>query len=292
MTKLLGISVNANVPVLSITPGRSAPGIGMRTGSEPTAKIIQSAVSVLLPTCIVWASLTIPRPRYTATPLAFKRPSTPPTNVFTIEPLYCCALAQSTSIPETVMPNLADCSLMALNVELTWISAFVGIQPTLRQVPPTLSASIRETLAPIWAALIAVTYPPGPAPTIRMLFCPDAVAVCAETPGTTDEIVGATTVSSAGAGATCSPGCPITPITDFTGPDSPSCIIICRRTPSSCASTTLLILSVSTSTTPSPFVTGSPTFFSHCETVPSVIVRPNCGIVRLVAMKNYLLMVK
>ena len=117
---------------------------------------------------------------------------------------------------------------------VSWISAFVGIQPTLRQVPPTLSASIRETLAPIWAALMAVTYPPGPAPTTMMLFCPDAVAGCTETTGTTGEIVGTAAASSVGTGATCSPGCPITPITDFTGPDSPSCITICRRTPSSC----------------------------------------------------------
>src|SRR3990167_290893 len=42
--------------------------------------------------------------------------------------------------------------------------ALVGIQPRLRQAPPTLSFSIRATLAPSWAARIAATYPPGPPP--------------------------------------------------------------------------------------------------------------------------------
>lgn len=43
-----------------------------------------------------------------------------------------------------------------------------GMQPTLRQVPPRYSRSTQATLMPSWAARMAATYPPGPAPmTIR-----------------------------------------------------------------------------------------------------------------------------
>src|SRR5690242_20708308 len=39
------------------------------------------------------------------------------------------------------------------------------MQPQLRQMPPNRSRSITAVLRPSWAARIAHTYPPGPAPT-------------------------------------------------------------------------------------------------------------------------------
>src|SRR5262249_37478331 len=45
-------------------------------------------------------------------------------------------------------------------------SAFVGIQPQFRQIPPRASRSTSATCMPSWAARIAATYPPGPPPTI------------------------------------------------------------------------------------------------------------------------------
>jgi len=50
----------------------------------------------------------------------------------------------------------------------TWRKAFEGIQPQLRQIPPSLSRSMMATFKPSCAALIAATYPPGPEPmTVR-----------------------------------------------------------------------------------------------------------------------------
>src|SRR5207249_3321413 len=45
-------------------------------------------------------------------------------------------------------------------------SALVGMQPTWRQVPPSLSDSTRATLRPSWEARIAAGYPPMPPPRI------------------------------------------------------------------------------------------------------------------------------
>src|SRR5512136_283068 len=44
-----------------------------------------------------------------------------------------------------------------------------GMQPQFKHVPPTRSLSMRVTSAPSWAALIAATYPPGPAPMTTTL---------------------------------------------------------------------------------------------------------------------------
>ena len=44
-------------------------------------------------------------------------------------------------------------------------SAFEGMQPTLRQVPPCVARfSTTATFMPSWLARIAHTYPPGPVP--------------------------------------------------------------------------------------------------------------------------------
>src|SRR5450432_1920266 len=44
-------------------------------------------------------------------------------------------------------------------------SAFVGMQPQFRQMPPGRSRSMHATLKPSCAPRMAATYPPGPAPT-------------------------------------------------------------------------------------------------------------------------------
>ena len=58
----------------------------------------------------------------------------------------------------------ASASLTALSRSAVTIIALVGIHPTFRQVPPKYFSSTMQVLFPIWAALMAVSYPPGPAP--------------------------------------------------------------------------------------------------------------------------------
>src|SRR5690606_37343685 len=50
-----------------------------------------------------------------------------------------------------------------------WISALEGMQPTLRQVPPGLTASTMTVSIPSCPARMAQTYPPGPAPMTSSL---------------------------------------------------------------------------------------------------------------------------
>ena len=46
-------------------------------------------------------------------------------------------------------------------------SALDGMQPTLRHTPPQYFSSTTATDLPSWAARMAATYPPGPAPRTR-----------------------------------------------------------------------------------------------------------------------------
>src|SRR3954454_12498224 len=49
--------------------------------------------------------------------------------------------------------------------------ALEGMQPTLRQTPPQYLDSTTATLLPSWAARMAATYPPGPAPRTTTSKC-------------------------------------------------------------------------------------------------------------------------
>ena len=70
---------------------------------------------------------------------------------------------------------------------------------------------------------------------------------------------------------------PIVPMTSPTSTVSPSPLAMDSRTPFSSASTSKLILSVSSSTSGSPADTGSPSCFIHWPTVASVTDSPNSG---------------
>ncbi len=68
------------------------------------------------------------------------------------------------------------------------------------------------------------------------------------------------------------------------GTVSPSLTINSRIVPLTGAGTSAFTLSVETSTNASYFSTVSPTFLSHCATVPSVTDSPSCGIVIVVGI--------
>src|SRR5579883_122198 len=72
------------------------------------------------------------------------------------------------------MPKRSACFIVA-NSSALRISALVGMQPTFRHTPPRYSFSIHTTLAPSWAARMAATYPPGPAPMTATSF---SIMVC------------------------------------------------------------------------------------------------------------------
>src|SRR6266568_1510031 len=73
-----------------------------------------------------------------------------------------------------------------------------------------------------------------------------------------------------------------------TGTSSPSAAVTLASTPSAGASSSTVALSVSTSTTGSPFFTCSPSTLSHCTILPVSCAIPNTGKITSVAMLTLL----
>ena len=113
-----------------------------------------SALTVAdLPSTIVAA------PRIVRTFAFLSSAPTPPVSLATIESFQAIVLAKSSSGGPIERPiAFSACgSRNPCAASAAWISAFEGIQPTLRQVPPTRSASTRIVSRPSWPARIAAT---------------------------------------------------------------------------------------------------------------------------------------
>ena len=85
--------------------------------------------------------------------------------------------------------------------------------------------------------------------------------------------------------AALSPSSSSTAITSLTlTPSVPAGTTLLPILPSSTASTSMVALSVSISAITSPALTVSPSFFSHLETLPSVMVGERAGIRMLIGI--------
>jgi hypothetical protein len=90
---------------------------------------------------------SVPSAVMSSTLRVFSNPSTPPTSWATTLSLRATAFAMSNRAFSTVMP----CSALCVASQKAWLesrSAFEGMQPTVTQVPPTLSRSTSATFAP------------------------------------------------------------------------------------------------------------------------------------------------
>src|SRR3954471_11806530 len=99
--------------------------------------------------------------------LCVSRPVRPLYRRLTTPSLYALTPAMSTPISSALMPN---CSLSRVwsAISAACSSAFVGMHPRCRQVPPSSALSIRATERFSSAARRAAAYPPLPAPRITM----------------------------------------------------------------------------------------------------------------------------
>src|SRR4029079_15667676 len=96
---------------------------------------------------------------------ALKSDATPPVICLTTCAFHSFALAKSSWGSAAVTPSFGLISRAAWSACAVETQAFVGMQPTRRQVPPSsLSRSTHTTRAPSCAARIAAVYPPGPPP--------------------------------------------------------------------------------------------------------------------------------
>ena len=76
----------------------------------------------------------------------------------TTESLWACMAFRSSFGVPTLMPNVSKRWPARSNISEVWSSAFDGMQPTLRQVPPKVGRfSTTATERPSWAALMAQT---------------------------------------------------------------------------------------------------------------------------------------
>ncbi len=130
---------------------------GSRNDSDPAAMMQWSNVTDRLSpssgtTSIVCASANVATPRSTVTLRCFASPASPvvrrPITLF----------FQSRSLPASILgaPNSMPCDAIARASSMTFAacsSALDGMQPTLRQTPPSIGQrSIRATLSPRSAA--------------------------------------------------------------------------------------------------------------------------------------------
>ena len=157
ITRRFGTSVCSSSPVESTQRGESRPSIGGRSGNEPVAitaclKVTSSPPS----TAIVFASLKRPAPLTHSTPLALKSDATPPVICLTTPSFHWLATAMSSCGSPTLTPNFANDSCASFSANAVCTHAFVGMQPTRRQVPPSSgSFSMQTAFAPSCAARIA-----------------------------------------------------------------------------------------------------------------------------------------
>ena len=142
--------------------------------TEPVAIIIFSARMICGPpspsTSTVLPSINCAVPSTFLTPAFFKRPLTPPVNCATIPSFHAIEVFRSSVGDCREIPSgdffAKPCTLSYSSA--TWMSAFDGIQPTLRHVPPQYCRSTIIVSRPSWPARMAATYPPGPAPITKV----------------------------------------------------------------------------------------------------------------------------
>ncbi len=135
-----------------VLPSNSAPGSGRcRT---PVATTIDSAVTVSLPTCTLCGATTLATPSFEPTLYLRKSPSMPLLSWAATDRLRRMIWAKS----QPAWPVKPNCVPWFLSSSARWAlvkRALVGMQPQLRQMPPSLSRSTQSTRFLSWAARIA-----------------------------------------------------------------------------------------------------------------------------------------
>lgn len=137
---------------------------GNSTGAEPVAMTIASAWIVFGPvsvsTTTVLPSRKWARP-WTILTLALRsRPATPLLRRWTMPSFQATACFRSSFGSAAVRPKgvlPAAASVAFSNSSATWIIALEGMQPTLRQEPPSLVRSTMTVSMPSWPARMAQT---------------------------------------------------------------------------------------------------------------------------------------
>jgi hypothetical protein len=135
---------------------------GISSGREPVASTTLLAMIVWSPVLVLtvmrWPSgpglPSVAVPSTISTPLPFSSVRTPPVSLLTTPPFQVCIFFMSSVGLATVMPMSSTWPSFS-NVLAAWITAFDGMQPTLRQTPPMYSRSMMQVLTFSWPSRIA-----------------------------------------------------------------------------------------------------------------------------------------
>ncbi len=135
---------------------------GSDTLSLPVAMTTCLARKSLAPpspvTATVFGAVIRPAPFSQVTPFFLNRNSTPLVLAATTSFLRACMRARSSVTSPTITPCAAMPSLASWKLSELCSSAFDGMQPILRQVPPSVARfSTQATFSPSWAARSAHT---------------------------------------------------------------------------------------------------------------------------------------
>ena len=136
---------------------------GMPATSDPVAMtMFFASISLVLPSSSATETLpspsTVPVPRSTSTLFFFIRKATPSTLDFTVASLCAIIAGRSSFGLPTLTPSFGNVASVSWNISDACSSAFDGMQPMLRQVPPSVGRfSTIAVLRPSCAHLIAQT---------------------------------------------------------------------------------------------------------------------------------------
>ena len=157
-TILPGTLSSSSAPVLSTTTFWSTVTPGSGVTDDPVAMTTFFAVTVRSPTLTLCALSKEARPLIQSTLFFLNRNSIPPVNCLT-ESRRCPCIASRSSSGVTLTPSFAiSPEAAAWKYSEAWSMAFDGMQPTLRQVPPSVSRlSAQAVFSPSCAARIAAT---------------------------------------------------------------------------------------------------------------------------------------
>ncbi len=152
----------------------SAVSPGNNFASDPIASITFFAFTLLLAPFVSTSTVCtpsfagpviLPKPGITVTLFFFIRNSRPLTCLVMMPLLrFCTASQSSVGVPMLAMPSSAACFRWS-QISALKSRALVGMQPTCRQVPPSLGLASRSaTFSPYSAPRMAAVYPAGPPP--------------------------------------------------------------------------------------------------------------------------------
>ncbi len=137
-----GTSSRSSAPVEVITRSSSSGRLGIVAEREPAAMIAWRKATEVVPSAVstssVWAPVNVPSPVNTWTFLCLARPARPPVSFSTAPDLKSRTPSRSIDGSPKSRPWAFESAASAMTLAM-WSSALEGMQPTLRQTPPSRS---------------------------------------------------------------------------------------------------------------------------------------------------------